>query len=148
MSIQDRIGNLRRFAALSWADRWLIVRAAYWLLVARILILAIPFQHLAARLSAKPGGAQPDPDPAILDRIGYAVSVAAARVPWRSDCFPQTIAARMLMKRHGLPSRIHLGVERVGDEDLLGHAWLTCGDELVVGGADLERYTEIHRFEA
>ena len=64
----------------------------------------------------------------------------------RSDCFPQTIAGRALLRREGYASTIHLGVERVGDDALSGHAWLTCGDEVVTGGDDPGGYTEIHRF--
>jgi hypothetical protein len=40
----------------------------------------------------------------------------------------------MLLKHHGYGSTIHLGVKRVGDGELEGHAWLTCGDVVVTGG--------------
>ena len=52
----------------------------------------------------------------------------------------------MLLKRYGYGSTIHFGVERVGEGDLAGHAWLTCGDTVVTGDTDLDRYTEIHKF--
>ena len=68
---------------------------------------------------------------------------AAGNVPWRSDCFPQTIAARMILRHHGYASTIHLGIERQGESDLIGHAWVTCGDTVVTGGEDLDRYTEM-----
>lgn len=145
MAEPQHTGKISKFTSMSPADRWLVVRAAWWLLVARIWILAVPFRRLAASLSGEAGDAPTVPDPELPRRIGYAVSAAAANVPWRADCFPQTIAARMLLKRSGHPSVIHLGVARAGDTDLAGHAWLTCGDTVVVGGADLERYTEIHR---
>ena len=72
------------------------------------------------------------------------VSPQVSHVPWRSDCFPQTIAARMLLKRHGYASTIHIGVERIGDDELKGHAWLTCGETVITGGTDLDRYPELH----
>jgi len=31
---------------------------------------------------------------------------------------------------------------------LNGHAWLTCGETVVTGGAELHRYTELHRLNA
>ena len=136
--------KLARFARLDGADKWLMLRAVWWLAVARIMLLVMPFRRLAARLSAEnsPRGAQPDQVP--LRRISYAVSAAANNVPWRSDCFPQTIAARMMLKRQGYSSTIHIGVERVGEEGLAGHAWLTCGETVVTGGTELDRYTELH----
>jgi len=54
-------------------------------------------------------------------------------------------AARMLLKRFGYASTIHFGVERAGEDVLNGHAWLTCGETVVTGAAELHRYAEIHR---
>ena len=143
MSIARLPHKLRRFGELSLADKWLLLRAAAWLAIARLRLAVTPFQKLIEGLSEEQGSLEPDPD--LLQRVGFAVSTAAANVPWRSDCFPQTIAARSILKRHGYTSTVHLGVDRVGKDDLLGHAWLTCGDTVVTGGADLDRYTEVHR---
>ena len=143
MSIARLPHKLGRFGELSLADKWLLLRAAVWLAIARLRLVVTPFRKLVERLAAEEGGSEPDPD--LIHRAGFAVSTAAANVPWRSDCFPQTIAARSILKRYGYTSTVHLGVDRVGADDLLGHAWLTCGDTVVTGGADLDRYTEVHR---
>ena len=84
----------------------------------------------------------------VLQRVGRAVSSAAGNVPWRSDCFPQAIAAHKLLKRYMLASSIHLGVDRSGDTELLAHAWVTCGGTVVTGAFNLDRYAEIHRLGA
>ena len=143
MSTARLIEKLQRFARLDGADKWLLLRAVVWLAIARLRLAVTPFQKLVEGLSEEQGSLEPDPD--LLQRVGFAVSAAAANVPWRSDCFPQTIAARSLLKGYGLASTVHLGVDRSGEDDLLGHAWLTCGDTVVTGGADLDRYTEVHR---
>jgi len=133
---------------LDGADKWLLLRATAWLAIARIMLVAMPFRHLSARLSATSNSTQAEPDQVLLQRIAYAVSAAANNVPWRSDCFPQTIAARMLLKSFGHASTIHFGVERVGEDGLEGHAWLTCGDTVVTGGGELDRYTEVHHLSS
>ena len=133
---------------LDGADKWLLLRATAWLAIARAMLAAMPFRHLSARLSAENNSTEIEPDRDLLQRIAYAVSAAANNVPWRSDCFPQTIAARMLLKRFGYASTIHFGVDRVGEDGLEGHAWLTCGETVVVGGPELNRYAEMHRFGA
>ena len=135
--------KLARFRALSAADKQLLVRATAWLLIARIAIAVLPFGYLARRFSAEASSIPPDPDEKLLLRVGRAVSISANHVPWRADCFPRTIAARMLLKRYGYASTIHIGVERQGEHGLEGHAWLTCGDTVVTGGAELDRYTEL-----
>jgi hypothetical protein len=138
--------KLRRFAALGIADKWLLLRAAGWLAIARIQLATTPFDHLVARLSSSGQEGSTTSDPELLRRIGFAIAAAAANVPWRSDCFPQVLAARAILRRYNCSSTIHLGVERAGDDALLGHAWLTCGGEVVTGGTELDRYTEVHQF--
>jgi len=140
----QRQSRLLRFVQLDSADKWLLLRATAWLAIARIMLIVMPFRHLSARLSATSNSTQTEPDQDLLQRIAYAISAAANNVPWRSDCFPQTIAARMLLKRFGYTSTIHLGVDRVGEDELEAHAWLTCGETVVTGGAELDRYTEVH----
>ena len=138
-------GKLRR---LSVADQWLVTKAAFWLGLARMMLALVPFERLVERLAAKPSDSPLAPDPAYLDRVKFAVSAAANNVPWRSDCFPRAIAARMLLKRQGYSTTIHLGVENVEEGGIAGHASLTCGETVVTGGEDLARYTEMHRISA
>ena len=141
-------GKLAKFGQLPTADRRLVLRAVIWLGIARIMLITMPFQRLSERLAAEPNSAANQPDPAFVQRVGFAVRAAANNVPWRSDCFPQTIAARMLLNRRGYASTIHLGVEKAGEDGIAGHAWLTCGDMIVTGGEDLDRYTEMYRINA
>jgi len=137
-------GLLRRFLQLDAADKRLLLGAAGWLAVARVWLLVLPFRELAGRLGTRAESVEADPE--WLERIGRAVGAAAAHVPWRSDCFPQSIAAHQLLKHRGYASTIHLGVERGGEGELRGHAWVTCGQVMVTGGREAERYAEIHRF--
>jgi hypothetical protein len=146
MSNPRRENKLARFARLDGAEKWLLVRASAWLGVARLRLAFTSFQQLSERLSNDAADTRVDPDPEFLRRVSFAVAAAANNVPWRADCFPQAIAARMLLKRHGYASTIHFGVDRVGEDGLEGHAWLTCGKTVVTGGRDLDRYTEVHSF--
>jgi len=148
MRISRWIDKPGRFFALDGADKRLLLRAAAWLAVAQLMLIVMPFQRLVAKLSAAEASSQCGADPAVLSSVGRSVVIAANHVPWRSDCFPQTIAARMLLRGYGYVSTIHLGVERAGEGDIAGHAWLTCGDIVVVGGEELNRYTELHTLTA
>ena len=148
MSIARLRYKLMRFVRLESGDRRLLLRAAACLAIARIKLVTTPFRRLSAQLSIDCESTDIAPDADILRRIGFALRVAANHVPWRSDCFPQTIAARMLLKRVGYGSTIHIGVEPGGDDAIAGHAWLTCGETIVVGGEEVDRYVEMHRFGA
>ena len=140
--------KLGKFRQLPAADKWLVVRAAFWLGIARIRLAITPFRRLSEGLVRNSDAFSVDADPEYVERVGYAVRAAANNVPWRSDCFPQTIAARTLLSGKGYTTVIHLGVEKDGEKDLAGHAWLTCGEVVVTGGDDLDRYTEMHRINA
>ena len=140
--------KLEIFRAQDGADKRMLLHAAAWLAFARIMLLVLPFPRLAKRLSAKEDASESAPDPELIRRIGHAVQTAAGSLPWRSDCFPQGIAGWMVLKHHGYTGTIHLGVERSGEKDLVGHAWLTYGDTVITGGEDLGRYAEIHRLGA
>jgi hypothetical protein len=127
--------KIEKFRALDAADKWMLLHATVWLALACIMLLVLPFQQLAKRLSAGEQPAETRPEPELLRRIGYAV-------------LPQSIAGWMLLKHHGYNSTIHLGVEKKGNEELAGHAWLTCGGIVVTGGEGLDRYAEIHSLGA
>jgi len=142
------MGKLRQLLALNGADRWLLLQAIFWLAIARLMLVLVPFRWLSGRLSGR-GSQQPvAPAPELLRRIGWAVDVAARHVPWRADCFPQALTGRMLLQRRGHASTIHIGVVNEAGRGLSGHAWLTCGDVVVTGGADLHHYAVLHRIPA
>ncbi len=143
MSIARWKRNLGKFRQLEWRDKKLLLRAVFWLAIARIMLIVIPLRRLLDNkdnvVVAEVEGLSPE----FLQRVTYAISAAANHVPWRSDCFPQAIAARMLLKRDGYDSTMHIGVERIGDDMLNGHAWLTCGDSVVTGGSEVDRHIEL-----
>ncbi len=138
--------KLTRFWQLEGKDKLLLFQTVGWLAVARIMLAVNSFERLSEKLADAGQSNGLEPDPVELRRMSYAISAAANNVPWRSDCFPQSIAARLMLRRRGFSSTIHLGVERVGAADLAGHAWLTCGETVVTGDVDLDRYTELHRY--
>ena len=140
--------KLAKFGRLPAADKWLVVRAAFWLGIARVRLAISPFRRLSEGLARNSDAPSNEVDPEYAERVGYAVRAAASIVPWRSDCFPQAIAARAFLNAKGYVTIIHLGVEKDGDGDIAGHAWLTCGETVVTGGDDLDRYTEMHRINA
>ena len=145
MAPEKEKSRLARFIELPGFDKWLLLRAVAWLGIARIRLAVTPFARLAKALAQDTNLKNDEVDPELLRRIGFAVRAAANNVPWRSDCFPQTIAARKLLERYGYASTIHLGVEKPEQNVLPGHAWLTCGGIVVTGGEDLDRYFEVHR---
>lgn len=66
-------------------------------------------------------------------RLAWAVKMAAYLVPFAS-CLTQAQACQILLARQGWDSTLFLGVRRTPAGKVEAHAWLRCGDNVVVGG--------------
>jgi hypothetical protein len=79
-------------------------------------------------------------------RVGWAVRVLAHYLPWDARCLAQAIAASWMLRRRGLPSVFYLGVDHGRETWLEAHAWLRCGDEILTGEPQHERFKVIAVF--
>ncbi|AKQ41542.2 hypothetical protein CP97_05165 [Aurantiacibacter atlanticus] len=71
----------------------------------------------------------------VLPRVAY-------RMPFRSDCLVQAMAAQDWLLEQGIASSIVIGVVGGEGRAFESHAWLTYGREIVTGG-DVEAYRPI-----
>ena len=77
----------------------------------------------------------------LVERVAYAVPIMGLRVPWRSDCVVQALAARRWLARGAVGSDVHIGV-RNDEHGFQAHAWLQVGERIVTGG-DISTYAEL-----
>jgi hypothetical protein len=148
--------RLRRFGQLGRRQRALLVEAAVWLLLARVALLAIPFPALARRLGAfvpptdarvqlaRQGGS--DLAAGLAAEIGWATVCAARHVPFAAVCLPQAIAARIMLRRRGIASVLHLGAAKGREQGIDAHAWLDAAGVEVTGYPVARRFAEIACF--
>jgi hypothetical protein len=146
--------RLRKVAALSWADRWLMVQVFFLLGVARLSLRLIPFRRLARWLGPLQTETPPDAPPEHLvqaRRVGLAIVRVSPYTLWTSNCFPQALVAKYWLQRRRIPTTLYLGVALTKTDDaahseMTAHAWLRCGPLLVTGRRGHERYTMIACF--
>lgn len=130
--------RVRHFLRRPWRDQWLFVQTYILLGLARLAINTVPFprltKYLGTPLLESPAEA---PLPHLLEarRIAWAVRAASRYTPWKSSCFPQAIAAKVLLRRRGIASTLYLGAAFKARTELEAHAWLRCGPLYVTGGA-------------
>jgi hypothetical protein len=131
-----------------WKDMpWLIafaIRGFVELVRARIVFSrlkarSIPARNRVARERANRVGSLPLSLPA---RISYVLPRLSDRLPWRSDCLIQAIAAQNWLLAHGAASEIQIGVEKPKDGNFGAHAWL-LHDGMIVTGGDIAQYAPI-----
>jgi hypothetical protein len=135
--------RLARVRRLGWRDWRHLTLAAAELLRARWYIARTPAPLLLEQLR-RPTAPPPAAAPAAIapERVGWAVTMAAGVVPWRSDCLVQAIAARRWLERERQPTHVQIGVHRSPDGRFEAHAWLRSGAITVTGG-NVDRFTPL-----
>ena len=127
------------------------MRPGLWLdLVRAVIELAIARRHLGLR-TARDLVSQPDPKRGQIaiagvqrriDRVAWAIPRMAARVPWRSDCLVQAIAARRWLAVQGIATDLWIGTRTSDAAGFQAHAWL-CHGAVVVTGGDIAGYVPL-----
>jgi hypothetical protein len=148
--------KLQRFGQLGARRRGLLIEAALWLLLARVALLAFPFPTLARRLGVfvpptdeRVANARRDSstrDAQLAEEIGWATVRAARHVPFKAVCLPQAMAARIMLRRRGVASVLHLGAARGKDRPIDAHAWLDAAGIEVTGYPVAREFAEIACF--
>lgn len=140
---------LRRVGALPRGQRLLLAQATIALAVMRVAIRTLPFRVIA-RLLRLERIRSPEPHgrgDARAAEIGWALRAAAAHTPWESTCLVQALAGAAILRRRRIPSTLSLGVAReAADRQLIAHAWLRCGDEVLTGDEGRDRFVELTSF--
>ena len=134
--------KIRRAAQLTLSDWRYLTKASAELLAARIRFSTLSpetilreLQDQSSRLPHERTNRRAAID---VERVSWAITLAARYVPWRSDCLIQVMAADRWLRQHDLCADFHLGVAKDARGDLRAHAWLRYGNLTVTGG----RYDE------
>jgi hypothetical protein len=125
-----------------------------WLLlgVSRLIILFVSFRRLAPKLGIHVGTNASVP--LLSERqemralvIGRVIRMSARYTPWDSNCFPQAVAAKLLLSLYRIPYALYFGLKH---ESVLSgteaHAWVAAGRIRVTGGASFSQFTVVGCF--
>jgi hypothetical protein len=131
----------------------ILLEAWCMLAIARILLLLLPFRKLAPLLGKRSSPESEDPYIPLyhtrLTRISTAILKAAAYAPWRTQCFEQALAARLMLRFRGLTTTVFFGVSKSKKKgNFNAHAWLQCNGLTITGGKQLEQFTIIACFKS
>src|SRR5437867_10234521 len=130
--------RLKRFAEISWTERWLLLRALFIIVVARASLWLLPVA--AARRLVTAATAVRGHEGCTAQCV-WAVKIASRYVP-RATCLIQALAVQSLLAQAGRDAHIELGVAKDAGK-FEAHAWVVCGDRIVIGGPDVSRYSRL-----
>lgn len=135
-------GKGLRLGDAGWVTR-LSLQALIRLIRARLVFARLHARDIPARnKAAARAGVAIGRDELLADRIGFIITRLSKRLPWRSDCLIQAIAAQDWLLRAGMASEIRIGVELPEEGPFGAHAWLVVGEKVITGG-DISRYTTL-----
>src|SRR3954468_17178924 len=101
--------SLRKAWRLSLQDWASIFRAVAELAIVRLqLAMHSPRQLLIPEPLRLPQPHPSDRAAQMVDRVSWAIGVAACRVPWRSDCLVRARAAQRWLARKGVPTEMFI----------------------------------------
>lgn len=147
---RSRRGRLRNLLRRPWADKWLLIQVFVLLGVTRLAIDTLSMRRLARYFGPQQVETPAEVDPAALAaarRIAWAIHRVSPYTPWTSNCFPQALTAKLLLRRQGISSTLYLGAVFKADRSgMEAHAWLRCGPLYVTGGRGHERYGTVGVF--
>jgi len=138
LGLGQDIGTAWRRGPGLWRD---IAIASWELAFANWQFRRTPSGELALRPAADATEGLTALQRSLVERVAYAVPIMGLRVPWRSDCVVQALAARRWLARGKIASSICIGV-RKDEHGFQAHAWLRVGDRIVTGG-DISSYSEL-----
>jgi hypothetical protein len=143
-------------AKLSYRRRVLILEAAAWLLFTRLSLSFFPFPRLrfffgtfvsptdtrVLQIKSEASHRQT----LIAEEVSWAVTRAARYAPFSALCLPQAMAAKLMLKRRGIPSALHFGASPGQCRPFDLHAWLDTAGVEVTGYPVANTFTEIGVF--
>jgi len=146
------VRRLKRLLELSCHERRLLIRAYGLLLAARAGLWILPLADVRRQLmrcAAAPEGVREDledlTEDLMVNQVVWAVGAISFLVP-RTNCLTRAVAAEAMLRSAGYLSSIEFGIEQEPGRSFAAHAWVRCGDRIVIGGPH-ERYARLSRFE-
>jgi len=142
----------RHFAARGLFEQLWFVPVWIGLGLASLVIRLVAFRRIAPALGQHCGTTRPQIYPSAAEQaravqIRRALQLAEHYAPWRADCYPQAIVARVLLGLYRLPFALSMGLKRDSvSGEVQAHAWVQCGSTQVTGGDGDGEYSVVAVF--
>ena len=121
---------LERIARTGWAERVALAEAVVAIAAASLAIRLLPFRTVSRLASLEAAPLKPSPD---VERLRWAVRASAPLLPWKALCFQSGLALHWMLRRRGLVSHLHYGVDQGPARGLTAHVWVSLDGRILIG---------------
>lgn len=123
---------INNFLKLSWKDKQLIIKTLFLMIFVRLMLWIIPFTYIHRFFNKKNINKRKSYDYKLVDKLIWAVKSVTCHVP-KTTCLTDALTAQTLLKKHGYPSLVKIGVGKDANNQFKAHAWLEYAGEVVIG---------------
>jgi len=138
-----------RFIKLDRYERRLFLSACFVSVKCYLITLVYPIRKYAYKLGEKslesPLILSKDQEENIV-KVRRAIIRVNRYTPWKKTCFTKAFTAKILLSRINISSTLYLGVSKDASNNLIAHAWLRCGDQIITGREQMSKYTAVAFF--
>jgi hypothetical protein len=129
----------------------LALRVYVLLVLARLVISVFPLRrimrHLGTPMVETPSAGVGPTELRYARRVAWCIEKLSPHTPTESNCYPQALAARVLLRGKGIPSTVYYGAAfEPGGHALETHVWVRCGSLIVTGGRAGRRFRPLTYF--
>lgn len=143
------MNKLKIFIRMDIEMKMMVLKSLFLTAYYRFSILFVPFSKLAKRMGTLNVESNEEP---LGDRMRYvwkvrsSVMMTSKNTPWQSLCLVQALTAQRLLKKKGIENTVYLGLSKDKDQKVIAHAWIRCGDKIVVGEKGMQRFSVVAKF--
>jgi hypothetical protein len=137
-----------------WFKIYLLGKIAYWLFIARVLLLCRPFKTMAKQLGVEQKEVLVEQERCsknyqICGFIRKWMPKVALVLPFKCKCLSQAYAAAKILQRYDISYTIYFGVSNDDEKEtssFKAHAWTIVGTKAVTGGRVARQFKVINCF--
>ncbi len=131
----------KKYYSIDKKERKILNRTFFWLIYAFVLVRMIPlrwFSHFLGEFKKEVAVEINSGQKELIQMLTKNIRRWKRYLPWKVKCFEEAIAAKKVLEKYNIKTTIYLGVAKEGEKNLIAHAWLKVGDEIIIGkkGAD------------
>ncbi len=137
---------LRKYYSIDKTERKILNRTFFWLIYAFVLARLVPLRWFSRLL----GEFKKEVAVEINSRQKELIQMLAKNIrrwkrflPWKVKCLEEAIAAKKLLEKYKISSTLYLGVDKNTEKELIAHAWLKVGSEIIIGKKGYENFVVV-----
>lgn len=145
------MGKVSSFLRMPAAEKALVLQAFILLPFCHCCVRLFPFRIIVNLFSLQQIDGIPqfhlsENDKYSATLVGWSIT-RTGRLPFfaNSRCLARALAGRFLLKQKKLPAILTIGTN-LQNETMTAHAWLQCGELIVTGEAEHQKYRAIVSF--